>query len=474
MGYYSESSAKPHILGLANSLFTSNVEPCKMEAEITKMENILHSDVETVSNVVSGLRYGSRPHEVILEYNPYSPSDIDTIIENEINNALDFLKDHRYDPNEIYEGFIEELQDHPDPRIEPEEIFKELLDVLHTLGLWGTDRAAFVLLLQIEKLKVTTPFERHFLLLCMASSVLIKIRAIIDDFFKDIDEKDRIYKFSSPKVLRTFEVIKKFQPEKVESDLENEDEEDEEKKGNSNETPVKNGNNSPVNALKSSENTKNSCSCNCELICKYLLKRLDDSSFSSLSFNEALELLNKSETSLAVINNSRCNNNKKNNNNNETDAKQNNSKIAKESEKTNSRCTFSNSNFEKHNISKKTVSNFIQRKNGYVSLGENNSKIVQNNKKLSEANGAADSDLQCHEYLLLPKFRVDRYARYDRGHPQMKNLERNDFIFRQIKSYTEIDPQLLCGLIFVEKKFTAKVLFHILNVRKINLLIFGY
>lgn len=43
-------------------------------------------------------------------------------------------------------------------------------------GPWCADRAALVLLIQIEKLKVKTPYERHFLLLCMVSSVLMKIR----------------------------------------------------------------------------------------------------------------------------------------------------------------------------------------------------------------------------------------------------------------------------------------------------------
>ena len=43
-------------------------------------------------------------------------------------------------------------------------------------GPWCADRAALVLLVQLEKLKVKTPYERHFLLLCMVSSVMVKIR----------------------------------------------------------------------------------------------------------------------------------------------------------------------------------------------------------------------------------------------------------------------------------------------------------
>ena len=43
-------------------------------------------------------------------------------------------------------------------------------------GPWCADRAALVLLVHLEKLKVKTPYERHFLLLCMVSSVMVKIR----------------------------------------------------------------------------------------------------------------------------------------------------------------------------------------------------------------------------------------------------------------------------------------------------------
>ncbi|CAG2055840.1 unnamed protein product, partial [Timema podura] len=126
---------------------------------------------------------------------------------------------------------------------------------------WCADKAALALLIHLEKLKVKIPYERHFLLLCMVSSVMIRIRfvflsvtsslvppsfettilplsvtafykalllpaddgkiefqisvgAICDDYFQPFGEKDRIYKFSSPKVLRLLEILRHFKPEK--------------------------------------------------------------------------------------------------------------------------------------------------------------------------------------------------------------------------------------------------------------------
>lgn len=134
MKFYFESLKKPHILSLATSLFSSKLDLSQMNASLNKMEDLLDCKAETASNVLSVLRYGTQPHEAVLEYDPPHPTSVDQIIENEIMNAINFIRDHRYDPLEMYEGFTEELQNIPDPKCDPEEIFLELLDVLHTLG----------------------------------------------------------------------------------------------------------------------------------------------------------------------------------------------------------------------------------------------------------------------------------------------------------------------------------------------------
>lgn len=46
-----------------------------------------------------------------------------------------FLDDHRYDPFEIYDDeFRDELQNVPDPKIEPLEMIQDFLYILHRLG----------------------------------------------------------------------------------------------------------------------------------------------------------------------------------------------------------------------------------------------------------------------------------------------------------------------------------------------------
>nr|CAD7589801.1 unnamed protein product [Timema genevievae] len=245
----------PRILGLTAPLLNSSCDPSRLEGELRRLEMTLHSTAETASDIVSVLRYCSKPIELVVECAPHMPSTLDETLEQVIMGAREFLDDHRYDPSELYEDeFLEELQGIPDPKIDPQSILSDFLDVLHTLGAWCADKAALALLIHLEKLKVKIPYERHFLLLCMVSSVMIRIRfvflsvisslvplsvtafykallsqwtgpqmtgrssfesrAICDDYFQPFGEKDRIYKFSSPKVLRLLEILRHFKPEK--------------------------------------------------------------------------------------------------------------------------------------------------------------------------------------------------------------------------------------------------------------------
>lgn len=81
-------------------------------------------------------------------------------------------------------------------------------------GPWCADRAAFALLIKIENLKVKTPYERHYLLLCMVSTVMVNIRALCENEFQAFtSDHGSIYAFSTPKVLRLIEVLSRFKPD---------------------------------------------------------------------------------------------------------------------------------------------------------------------------------------------------------------------------------------------------------------------
>lgn len=215
LGNYDElcDENKPRILGLAAGLLGPDLQPIRLEAELQRLERLLHSSVDTSSELVTLLRLCGKPKEKLIEYELTELTDLQIELRTVIESAKEFLLDHRYDPREIYnEQFEEELKDIPDPKAQPMQLLDEFVEILTELGPFAADLAALNTLYVIEKLKVKTPYERHYLLLCIVSTVMVKIRSICDHAFKDYDEKERITLFSTPKVARFLSILKEFRP----------------------------------------------------------------------------------------------------------------------------------------------------------------------------------------------------------------------------------------------------------------------
>lgn len=145
---------------------------------------------------------------------PSQPNEFATFVRNLIEEKRRFIEDHRFDMSEIYsDEFEEEMKAIPDPKKEPIECLDQFLAILDEFGAWGADRAALNLIMQIEKLKIKTPYERHYLLLCLVSTTLIQVRAHCDHVFGQLPtEKERIETYSSQKVIRLLDVLRQFKP----------------------------------------------------------------------------------------------------------------------------------------------------------------------------------------------------------------------------------------------------------------------
>lgn len=175
----------------------------------------MFSSIETASDIVSLLRHCCKPKEVLIECASQIEDDTNIKIRDIVQSLINFLNDHNYEPASIYgddEEFGEELKQIPDPKNEPLKVIADFLAVLKTMGPYCADKAALTLLYIVEKLKVKTPYERHYVLLCIVSTLLIQIRATFDDIFYYYSNEDRIFKFSSPRVLRLINTLKQFKP----------------------------------------------------------------------------------------------------------------------------------------------------------------------------------------------------------------------------------------------------------------------
>jgi endoribonuclease Dicer len=163
-------------------------------------------------------RYSLKPIEIIAECSAPNENSLASYIRNLVLTRKAYILDHRYDPSEIYGGdeYKDELANIPDPKDEPLKCIDEFLSILNELGVYCADKAALMLLMHLEKQKVKTPYERHFLLLCLVSTMLIQVRSFCDLAFQGMKtEKERIDAYTTPKVKRILEVLKLFKPEKL-------------------------------------------------------------------------------------------------------------------------------------------------------------------------------------------------------------------------------------------------------------------
>lgn len=147
---------------------------------------------------------------------PPNDCDVSAFLRDLILTKKHFLLEHRYDPFEIYsDEFEDELKSIPDPKQEPLECLDQFLSVLDEFGPWCADRAALNLIAQIEKSKIKTPYERHYLLLCLVSTTLVQIRAFCEQTFQRFaTDRECIETYSSPKALRLLAILRQFKPEK--------------------------------------------------------------------------------------------------------------------------------------------------------------------------------------------------------------------------------------------------------------------
>lgn len=196
----------------------------------------LFSFVETASDIVSILRHCCKPKEVLIESAILVEDYTDVRIKKMVQSLTDFLNDHNYEPASIYgddEEFGEELKKISNPKNEPLRVINDFMSVLKTMGPYCADKAALTLLYMVEKLKVKTPYERHYVLFCVVSTLLIQIRATFDDIFCIHSNENRILQFSSPCVLRLIHTLKQFKPKsfKANNNIEENNDQKEKKDG---------------------------------------------------------------------------------------------------------------------------------------------------------------------------------------------------------------------------------------------------
>ncbi|XP_075228010.1 endoribonuclease Dcr-1 isoform X2 [Lycorma delicatula] len=452
------------VVGITSPLLPGpgGVEPGRLEAEIQRLEGVLHCTAETASDIVSVLRYCSKPREVLIECDNFVLTELCCELEQHINETQMFLEDHRYDPSEIYDDeFSEDIREIPDPKIDPLQILQDFREVLTTMGPFCADKAAHLLLIKIEKLKVKTPYERHFLLLCVVSSVMIKIRAICDNIFEKYSEKERIYNFSSPKILRLIEVIRQFKPKR--NIVEDKDVAKENDVTNCNENNVESSN--ADNKLKN-DSTLIINNEKCNEMNNYNLRSNNLNSIQnnlSLDINKHNVVLNNmlhNSDNNFIDDNNCCIKNMRNIKNENCDNCNVKNDLVNRSVSNGNDCVLSNSDVECKNNLNCCDNNKIYNDNP-MKINENNIAMENGIAPMSEDAPPVSTPEDSALTWELSGRTGGRWRGKGRGwRYQRRNQQppHNRFKFNSLD-----DADNLCGIIFVENRFTAKILSHLLN-----------
>ena len=208
----------PRLVTITPHLLASNTDPglSSLPRQLSSLASLIPASVETACEIATQLRFLARPSEVIISFS-LPDLDTQTSLELRIRNMLEELKvwiiDQNYSLVDVYgDEFGDLIAEIPDPTQMPLQIIADFLTILSELGVWCADRAALLFMIKIDKLKTREKYERHFLLLSVLFSIMVRIRKMCDDSYGDMSDLDKLATFSRPKLTRLVELLTSLSP----------------------------------------------------------------------------------------------------------------------------------------------------------------------------------------------------------------------------------------------------------------------
>ncbi|KAL6477362.1 hypothetical protein MHYP_G00131970 [Metynnis hypsauchen] len=190
----------PRILGLTASILNGKCDPSDLEEKIQNLEKILKSNAETATDLVVLDRYASQPREVVLDCGPYQDkSGLSERLLSELNEALHFLNDcnlsaHREDR---------------DPTYISKQVLTDCRAVLMVLGPWCADKAAGIMVRELQKYIKHEQEELNRKFLLFTDTILRKLHALCEEHFSPASLD---LKFVTPKVIKLLEILHEYKP----------------------------------------------------------------------------------------------------------------------------------------------------------------------------------------------------------------------------------------------------------------------
>ncbi|XP_061551419.1 endoribonuclease Dicer isoform X2 [Phycodurus eques] len=190
----------PRILGLTASILNGKCDPSDLEQKIQNLEQVLKSNAETATDLVVLDRYASLPREVVLDCGPYlDKSGLSSRLQVELEEALDFLNDCN----------IAVAKEDRGPTIISCQVLSDCKAVLQVLGPWCADKAAGIMVRELQKYIKHEQGELNRKFLLFTDTILRKVHALCEEHFSPASLD---LKFVTPKVLRLLEILHEYKP----------------------------------------------------------------------------------------------------------------------------------------------------------------------------------------------------------------------------------------------------------------------
>ncbi|XP_026211512.1 endoribonuclease Dicer isoform X2 [Anabas testudineus] len=190
----------PRILGLTASILNGKCDPSELQEKIQNLERILQSNAETATDLVVLDRYASQPREVVLDCGPYiDKSGLSFRLQAELDEALHFLNDCN----------ICVAREDRDPTFISKQVLSDCQAVLQVLGPWCADKAAGIMVRELQKYIKHEQEELNRKFLLFTDTILRKVHALCEEHFSPASLD---LKFVTPKVLRLLEILHEYKP----------------------------------------------------------------------------------------------------------------------------------------------------------------------------------------------------------------------------------------------------------------------
>uniref|UniRef100_A0A3P9IFI0 ribonuclease III n=1 Tax=Oryzias latipes TaxID=8090 RepID=A0A3P9IFI0_ORYLA len=200
MKLFEEHTCGSRILGLTASILNGKCDPSELEQKIQNLERILKSSAETATDLVVLDRYACQPREVVLDCGPYmDKSGLSSRLQAELEEALLFLNDCN----------ISVSREDRDPTFISKQILSDCLAVLQVLGPWCADKAAGIMVRELQKYIKHEQEELNRKFLLFTDTILRKVHALCEEHFSPASLD---LKFVTPKVLRLLEILHEYKP----------------------------------------------------------------------------------------------------------------------------------------------------------------------------------------------------------------------------------------------------------------------